>query len=919
MTKPGPLGRSMVIMPEAVTPPGWEDAEHVAIDATVLADPVQLQAVVKDAQRRYVERTPTIYLLHPSVELTTTETTDLAPYQLGGRFTFLHERLIKAVWHNSYDARGDEPIWWWAHKASRLGMTIGGPADVLTAEGQSAWIDGGPRQPFELDRPVIHHESIELGHANPVPPLIGPSADLAPDQLAAVSHLVGPARVIAPAGSGKTRVLTARFRHLIEDRAVEPAMVAALAYNNRAAEEMRERLPSEWRRSIRTIHSLGWEILRMAKPGLRLIDEREVRQRLEPIAKAPPRANTDVLAPYIDALDEVRIGLVAPDVVEAASDDIPDFANVYRRYRAGLAERGEADYAEQIYGAIEALCVDARLRAHWQGKCRHLLVDEFQDLTPAYLLLIRLLAGPGMNVFGVGDDDQVIYGYAGADPGFLIDFPDLFPGASVHALEVNYRCPADVVAGASTLLGYNRRRVDKTMTSSSDREGLEVALVGGDRLALDTADRIGGLVDGGVAPSTLVVLSRVNSSLLPVHAALAVRGIPFRSPLSAATLDRTLLRATFAWIRLALDPEAMRRSDLFEAVRRPGRGITRLFGTTIGNRRGPFSVENLLEIGQTLEGRQSQRWYGFCDDIVDASAETDSTAGLLELLTERIGLDRAAEALDSGRTRADRAPHGDDLTALRRLAAFAPEPARFEEWLRGVLATAQTDEGVLLSTVHRVKGLEWDHVFVFGADRDLMPHRLADDVEEERRVFHVAVTRGRKTVTVLADEARPSKFLNELDGSAPVEAEPVPISARLGGVGVADGISVVVGDQVDLVGGIRGKVDEVLTTGVIVKLNGGAAVIAVPWGSRLTKGTRTGPLTPDPGGADSGVVERLKTWRLEQSRTQGVPAYVVFNDRTLEALASYRPSTESELLTIPGIGPAKLEAYGDQLLEILAG
>jgi len=287
------------------------------------------------------------------------------------------------------------------------------------------------------------------------------------------------------------------------------------------------------------------------------------------------------------------------------------------------------------------------------------------------------------------------------------------------------------------------------------------------------------------------------------------------------------------------------------------------------------------------------------------------------VLSETIGLDRAAEALDSGRTRADRAPHGDDLTALLRLAPFAPEPGEFEGWLRGLLTTPQSDDGVLMSTVHRVKGLEWDHVFVFGADRDLMPHRLSDDIEEERRVFHVAITRGRKTVTVLADQVRPSRFLGELDGTAPVVAEPVAVPVRPRSRGEA--VHVVVGDEVVLTGGLRGRIDEVLTTGVIVKLDGGDAVMVVPWGEKATKGTRSGRLTPAPEGVDTGLLERLKTWRIEQARAQGVPAYVVFNDRTLEALASYRPSTESELLDIPGIGPAKLEAYGDQLLEILAG
>ncbi|HSK07708.1 MAG TPA: ATP-dependent helicase, partial [Acidimicrobiia bacterium] len=536
MTAPGPaqLGRSVVVSPGAPPPPAWADADRIRIDQGLLSDTERLATTVDEVQRRYVQRTPTVFELDISPEaLAEPETSDSPPYELGGRFTFPKERLLKAVWHNSYDARSDPPVWWWGHKAAaRLEVTVGGPADVVEADGTPVWIDGGPRQPLDLVDVAIHHETVELGRHTPISPAKTPASDLAPDQMEAVAHLVGPARVIAPAGSGKTRVLTARVRHLVEDRGVEPELLTALAYNRRAADEMVHRLQEGSRRNVRTIHSLGWEILRMAKPGLRLIDEREQRRRLEPIATAPPRANTDVIGPYLEALDEVRIGLRPPDLVESERDDVPGFAETFRRYREGLEGSGEADHAEQIYGAIEALCRSPDLRAHWQAQCRHLLVDEFQDLTPAYLLLIRLVAGPGLNVFGVGDDDQVIYGYAGADPGFLIDFEDLFPGAGVHALEVNYRCPADVVEAASTLLGYNQRRVAKTIRAVSASGGMELAAAPGDDLGRIGAERIAAMIESGTDAADIAVLSRVNSSLLPIHAALAMGQVPFHSPLS---------------------------------------------------------------------------------------------------------------------------------------------------------------------------------------------------------------------------------------------------------------------------------------------------------------------------------------------------------------------------------------------------
>jgi hypothetical protein len=202
-----------------------------------------------------------------------------------------------------------------------------------------------------------------------------------------------------------------------------------------------------------------------------------------------------------------------------------------------------------------------------------------------------------------------------------------------------------------------------------------------------------------------------------------------------------------------------------------------------------------------------------------------------------------------------------------------------------------------------------------------MPHQLSDDTEEERRVFHVAITRGRRSVTILADAARPTRFLDEIDGTAPHTVDPAPVRAdRKAARPPSDALFVAVGDEVTMAGGFKGRVDEILVTGILIKLSETGATMAVPWGEKVKKGEVSGRVTPGlDGPADTDLVDRLKTWRLEQARSQGVPAYVVFTDKTLEAIAAIKPSTESALLDVPGIGPAKLDAYGDQLLDLLAG
>ena len=242
----------------------------------------------------------------------------------------------------------------------------------------------------------------------------------------------------------------------------------------------------------------------------------------------------------------------------------------------------------------------------------------------------------------------------------------------------------------------------------------------------------------------------------------------------------------------------------------------------------------------------------------------------------------------------------------------------FEAWLGDMIAR-RGQEGVTLSTVHRAKGLEWDRVIVFGADRGLLPHDLATDIEEERRIFHVAITRGIERVAVLADAERPSRFLEELSGAASRAPEPeVPIR-REKRTRATPGVTVALGDAVALQGGIRGIVTEFDADGLWVGVDGGGQFRA-RWGDDVTADERTGPLTPsaDTVAPDADLVERLKAWRLETARTKKVPAYVILHDATIETIAGIRPQTETQLASIPGIGPAKLETYGDAILELCA-
>ncbi|MDG2113077.1 MAG: ATP-dependent helicase, partial [Actinomycetota bacterium] len=634
-----------------------------------------------------------------------------------------------------------------------------------------AFVDGGPLDlPLgaSLAAPLVHTITLRAGS---VRALAGtaPSAELAADQLAAVAHPGGPARIVAPAGSGKTRVLTERARHLLADAGLPAKALTLVAFNKRAQLEMEERTNDLPGLRVRTLNALALAIINgtdgFARPSestgrVQTIDEREVRRVLRRLVEVPRKTNTDPLATWIEALSAARLGLRDPAaVIDDIGPEVNDLEQVLEQYRLMLRRQNVVDFDEQILRAIEVLLADPAAREHAQHTCQVLLVDEFQDLTPAHMLMIRLLGGPRADVFGVGDDDQTIYGFTGATPEWLIDYERWFPHATPYALEVNYRCAPAVVEGVGLLLPHNRQRVDKLIRTPDDRPHQA-----DDLRLLTTPDPLGALVDrvsdliaAGVAPTDIVILGRVNVALAAPQVALSDAGQSVVHAVTPDLLQRTGVRALLAWLRLASDPGAMQPADVSEAVRRPSRGLSQRVREWMGEHR---SVRDLRRLAQRLGGRDQHRIDEFLDDVemlADLAGDGATTAELFEAIGDEIGVGGALGNLDGARRSVDRSTHLDDLDALVQLGNVQTDPEAFSPWLQERLNRPGADSttGVALSTVHRVKGLEWPHVIVVGANAGTFPHRLAD-IEEERRVFHVAVTRSSLTTTVIADAARPS-------------------------------------------------------------------------------------------------------------------------------------------------------------------
>jgi DNA helicase-2/ATP-dependent DNA helicase PcrA len=992
---PVQLGRGVVVLPGMDAPGGWESCPRIVIGDASLDDP---GPVVEELHGYWFDRQPVLVELGADPALLRAPECSTRPvYEHRPDFEFTRERLQFLVWANNYDARSGEPIWWHGRKAARRfadeGVCEGEGADIVLRDGTPLFVDGGPPQPPQLASGigVVHRWNAETGRLRPAGHRRS-DADLAPDQLAAVGHLSGPARVIAPAGSGKTRVLTERLRHLIANCGAHPGTLTALAYNNKAAGELRLRcadIDGAPALNIRTLNSLGlWICNEFGQAGrLRVLEEPAVRDLLQRHIEIRRQANTDTVAPYIEALSAIRLGLTAPELVEEAIPDAVGIAEGFGPYRAALADAGAVDFDEQIYRALEILLTDPEARAAAQATCRYLLVDEFQDLNPAHLLLIRLLAAPTYDCFGVGDDDQVIYGYAGATPEFLINFSNYFPSAAAHALTVNYRCPPAVIGAARHVLSYTSRRIDKEIQAPRGRldaptpfEGplagcgpVAVLTAPADTLARLAVSTISSWREGGVEPGEIAVLARVNSALLPVQVACMEAGLPCTTPLSAAVLQRTGIRTAFAYLRIGSDPQNIRREDILETIRRPSRGIAPKVVDMLTSR-PTTSITDIRRLAGRLSGRDVPKLGIYASDLdaVVRGCRTSSAAALKAIRVD-VGLGDTMDVLDSSRSEADRSTHTDDLAALESVAALHPEVSTFETWLRQVLSrSAVAGPLVLLSTIHRIKGREWDHVVIFDVSRGLFPHRLGNDEEGERRVFHVALTRARTQVVALADSDAPSIFLAELDGS---RVRPTPRSAgeaRHGGAagrrppngartssapngarsdGRAQGTGrsgkqkrtrnpgVFPEVRLPAVEATRGLVVEDRgSLGTIVDITDDAAILSmgavrlrVAFGSDVrvdghsvtlvAPGAATGRAAAATGdGADAAEAEKaLRAWRSAMASQDAVPAYVILKDAELAGIAARHPSTLAELANCRGMGQIRLERWGDEILAVLEG
>ena len=605
---------------------------------------------------------------------------------------------------------------------------------------------------------------------------------LNPQQAAAVRHPGGPLLVLAGAGSGKTRVLTARIAYLIQEQGVAPQRIFAVTFTNKAAGEMRSRVATLlganpkglW---IGTFHSLSARLLRREAaalgfgPNFTIYDQddsesfikRLLEQRgLSPKANPPRAIHAVISSAKNHLLLPEELGAQAESPLERAAADI------YATLGPALRQANAMDFDDLLLHPLTLFREHPERLAYWQQRFEHVLVDEFQDTNAAQYRLVKLLAAQHTNLCVVGDDDQAIYGWRGADVRHMLSFQQDFPGATLIKLEQNYRSTQVILDAANGVIAENTRRLGKTLfTATPGGEPVTLLAAADERDEAEwlAAELVRRSAEADVPYEGMAILYRTNAQSRPLEEAFRFRGIPYRLVGAVSFYERREVKDVLAYLRLIANPaddEAFVR-----IVNVPRRGI------------GDASLSQLLRTA-TQWGRPLLETARAAERIADLRPNVREAFQALARLIDELGarvadadpataLEQVIAAVGYGPYLADEGPEGiERLENVQELIAGAAAWAEtavdegdeggatssIERYLTQAALVTSADQGtgdptgVTLMTVHMAKGLEWPVVTLAGLEDGLFPLARAaaepGGLEEERRLCYVGLTRARE-------------------------------------------------------------------------------------------------------------------------------------------------------------------------------
>ena len=633
---------------------------------------------------------------------------------------------------------------------------------------------------------------------------------LNPQQDEAVKFVSGPCLVLAGAGSGKTRVITSKIAYLVQQCGYKARNIAAVTFTNKAAREMKERVGQTLGKQesrglmVSTFHSLGLDIIRREykvlglKAGFSLFDDQDQLALLKELTEKQIDGDKDLLRQLLSSISNWKNDMLTPAQVKGIvrSEQEQLFAFCYEMYLNQMKAYNALDFDDLISLPVLLLRTNQEVRERWQMKLRYLLVDEYQDTNTSQYELVKLLVGERGRLTVVGDDDQSIYSWRGAKPQNLVLLNEDYPNLRVIKLEQNYRSTSRILRAANILIANNPHVFEKRLFSEiPDGEQIKILTAKDDE---HEAERVVGEIIGHrflnrTDYKDYAVLYRGNHQSRLIEKSLMQNRVPYKISGGTSFFSRAEIKDIMAYLRLLTNPDD--DNAFLRVVNTPRREIGPVTLEKLGtyaNMRGKSLFEASFEMGleQTLSGRGLESLRRFSHWVVSISenAERGNTVDAVRSLVKDIHYeDWLYETSTSAKAAEMRMKNVSDLyswiVADLEGDNYDKEEKTLKEvvqrlTLRDMMERGEDQEGadqVQLMTLHASKGLEFPYVFLIGAEEGILPHQVSideDNVDEERRLAYVGITRAQKELTfTLCKERRqygelirpePSRFLEEL-------------------------------------------------------------------------------------------------------------------------------------------------------------
>lgn len=613
-------------------------------------------------------------------------------------------------------------------------------------------------------------------------------------QKEAVLHTDGPLMVLAGAGSGKTRVITHRVVHLIH-QGVAPHNILAVTFTNKAAKEMRERVGELVRKYppsdravidslplVTTFHSLGVRLLREFHDAMGLrrhftIYDRADSMRAVKLAIEKSNYDPKEFEPkrILGMISRAKGDALSHDTYQDATSSYPEqvAATVWEKYESILKEEHALDFDDLLAKTLRLLKDNKAVRETLQQRYKYIHVDEYQDTNRVQFSMVELLAGEAQNVCVVGDIDQNIYSWRGADIKNVLQFERHFPRSTTVLLEENYRSTQTIIAASNDVIKKNQNRVDKNVFTNN-QEGEKITLYAA-MTGYDEAEYIAmtarSLIADGADPTSLAVLYRTNFQSRVLEEAFLNFEVPYQL-LGTKFFERKEVKDVLSYLRLALNPGS--NADLARVINEPARGI------------GKVTLLKIIEGNRADLNKGAEEKLASFDAIMTDITKTASEKTLSEtikFIMQRSGIEGMYKK-EGTEDALERLENLRELVTLSMRYDELPSLDAVEQLLESAALQSDQDEikdkeelnAVRLMTVHAAKGLEFAYVFIAGLEEGLFPHERLDDgktdQEEERRLFYVALTRAEKKLFLTYAHMRtifgsqrinlPSSFLNDI-------------------------------------------------------------------------------------------------------------------------------------------------------------